>query len=89
MIKYLEANYNFTKIYYVQSGSIFIEWVGIVVGSVLIPLLETTERVLEEIVFEAEMILVIPPPRDDDADDWLTSMARKLFNCVIRLAFCF
>ena len=85
----MDVIYYFPRIDYLQSGSIFIELVGIGVGSVLIPLLETTVRVLEEIVFEDEMILVTPPPHDDDAEDWLTSMARKLFNCVIRLAFCF
>ena len=58
-------------------------------GSVLIPLLETTDRVLEEIVFDAETIFVVTPPQAADDDVWLTSMARKLFSCVIRLAFCF
>ena len=52
-------------------------------GSVLIPLLETTDRVLEEIVFDAETILVVTPPQAEDDDVWLTSMARKLFSCVI------
>ena len=75
-----------------QSGSIFIELVDIAAGSVLIPLLFEIESVLEEIVFDVERMLVTPPHETtvgDDVVDWLTSIARKLFNCVIRLAFCF
>ena len=69
-----------------------IELVDIVAGSVLIQLLFEMDKVLEEVVFGDERMLVTPPHEttaDDDDDDWLTSIARKLFNCVIRLAFCF
>ena len=85
-------NYNFNTFLNLQSGSIFIELVDIAAGSVLIPLLFEIESVLEEIVFDVERMLVTPPHETtvgDDVVDWLTSIARKLFNCVIRLAFCF
>ena len=78
-----------------QSGSIFIELVGIVVGSVLtIPLIDDDVEI--KLLTAAVVADVTPPikeavedPDDDEEDDWLTSRARKLFSCVIKLAFCF
>ena len=76
-----------------QSGSIFIELVGIVVGSVLtIPLIDDD---VEMKLLVADVVEDATPPikeavdPDEDEDDWLTSRARKLFSCVIKLAFCF
>ena len=77
-----------------QSGSIFIELVGIVVGSVLtIPLID--DDVEMKLVAATVVEDVTPPikevvdPDEEEEDDWLTSRARKLFSCVIKLAFCF
>ena len=77
-----------------QSGSIFIELVGIVVGSVLtIPLIEDAVEI--KLLAAAVVEDVTPPikeavdPDEEEEDDWLTSRARKLFSCVIKLAFCF
>ena len=77
-----------------QSGSIFIEFVGTVVGSALtIPLIDDDVEIklLAAAVVE-DVTPAIKEAADDpveDEDDWLTSRARKLFNCVIKLAFCF
>ena len=77
-----------------QSGSIFIELVGTVVGSVLtIPLIDDD---VEMKLLVADVVEDATPPikeaadsDEDEEDDWLTSRARKLFSCVIKLAFCF